>query len=170
MALCNEETDRLFVTPMGARYHSRAQMTALFLTIMFFFSALESAAQPSDFNVTCRGAADIRQILVVAPGNRGKACDVVYAKNRGATSSTPYFADSDVSFCFRKAAEMRDKLRAANYTCEGSGTGLSRSDVSVPSSSTRRVSDNRTAQAQDVTRERPQSAPRRHPTFRQSIR
>lgn len=73
------------------------------------------------FDVSCRGAEDIRQILVVAPGEVGAACDVIYTRDRGLTATTPYYANSDVNFCINKAVGLRDKLRSANYECSGVG-------------------------------------------------
>lgn len=83
-----------------------------------------STAFGQSFDVTCTSPADIRQILVVSPGVKGAACDVVYSRDRGVNSSTPYYANSDASYCLRKATEMRERLRKANYTCQGIGAEL----------------------------------------------
>lgn len=99
-------------------------------------------AQPQAFDITCHSNSDIRQILVVAPGQVGKACDVLYARDRGLTTSTPYHANGDLNFCYEKAASLRDKLIASNYRCEGAGTSYRVSNTQ------RRVITQQTAPAQ----------------------
>ena len=86
--------------------------------------ALMATANPAlaqKFDVTCTSPADTRQILVLTPGQQGKACDVLYTKNRGRTSSTPYFANSDSAYCLKKASELQAKLLQSNYSCTGIG-------------------------------------------------
>jgi len=68
----------------------------------------------------------------VAPGRRGKACDVVYSRNNGNTTSTPYYADSDLNFCFEKAKDLRSKLSASNYGCVGETLGGAASAEPAP--------------------------------------
>ncbi len=82
--------------------------------------AVMAQGAPS-FDLSCRGGGDVRQILVVAPGEKGAACDVIYTRDRGLTSTTPYYANSDINFCFDKAALIRDKLKSSNYECSGAG-------------------------------------------------
>ncbi|MEL6791113.1 MAG: DUF4440 domain-containing protein [Pseudomonadota bacterium] len=81
-------------------------------------------ALAQSFDVTCTSPDDVRQIIVVAPGQTGKACDVQYTKNRGRTVSTPYFANSDQGYCLEKAALIQSKLTASNYQCAGAGSDL----------------------------------------------
>ena len=105
-----------------------------FAAIMIGALTISSAgyAQGPSFDVSCRSSDDIRQILVVSPGERGQACDVIYTRDYGASVSTPYYANSDVSFCVDKAVGLRDKLRSANYECSGRGNQLASRPTEQP--------------------------------------
>lgn len=101
------------------------------------------------FDVTCTSPDDVRQIIVVAPGQTGKACDVQYTKNRGRTVSTPYFANSDRGYCLEKAALIQSKLTASRYTCAGVGSDARPAVVAqaAPQSATQKTTATAPAQA-----------------------
>lgn len=105
------------------RKNNHPQVSVLLASSCVLFT-LGVPATAQDFDVTCTSPADTRQILVLAPGQRGKACDVLYTKNRGRTSSTPYFANSDRDYCIKKAAELQAKLVQSSYSCTGIGADI----------------------------------------------
>ncbi len=104
--------------------------TTLVPMIIAFGAGSSALAQQPQFDVTCEGVNDVRQVLVVTPGIKGKACDVIYTRNSGLKVSTPYFANTDLNYCLNKAASLRDKLKSSNYSCLGAGHDYRASDQS----------------------------------------
>jgi ketosteroid isomerase-like protein len=77
----------------------------------------QTAAAQSPQAETCRKGDDERLIRVLAPGNVGAACDVVYVRNGGANVAVPYNANVDKDYCRARAAEIAANLIAEGFTC-----------------------------------------------------
>lgn len=79
--------------------------------------AAQMAAAQTPPAETCRKGADERVIQVLAPGNVGAACDVVYVRDGGANVAVPYNANVDKDYCRARAAEIAAGLTADGFVC-----------------------------------------------------
>lgn len=120
-------------------------------------------AQGPSYDVSCRNGDEIRQILIVSPGERGLACDVIYTKDRGQTVTTPFYANSEVGFCRDKAVEIKERLESASYQCSGVGIRLKASlrepVAEAAPTPQNRLNTSENAPSQKVTASTQESAP-----------
>ena len=77
--------------------------------------SMEGRAAPAQ---VCKKGGDVRTLEVLTPGVKGKACDLRYTYNSGATVKTPYHANADAGFCTEKEKALRAQLIQSGYTCE----------------------------------------------------
>ena len=66
---------------------------------------------------TCTRDGDVRVLEIVTPGVVGKACDLRYTTNNGATVRTPYHANNNAGFCAEKSRTLLDELSRTGYSC-----------------------------------------------------
>lgn len=81
------------------------------------FASMGAAAETPRAE-TCRKGDDVRRIEVVAPGNVGLACDVVYSRDGGLNVAVPYNANVDRDFCRARAAELAANLMSEGFSCQ----------------------------------------------------
>ena len=65
----------------------------------------------------CTKGGDTRTLEVLTPGVVGKACDLRYTYNNGATVKTPYHANNSQGFCAQKAQTLLADLQRDGFSC-----------------------------------------------------
>ena len=118
------------------------------LTISLFASVGTAHAEAQ----LCEKGGDVRTLEVLKPGVVGKACDLRYTYNNGATVKTPYHANNSVGFCGQKAETLLAELRQSGFTCNEVATTVTAS-VAEPAPSATPSADAAVAQALETVPE-----------------
>jgi len=80
----------------------------------------------------CSKGGDTRKLEVLTPGVVGKACDLRYTYNNGATIKTPYHANNSVGFCAQKAQTLLTELQQDGFSCGAGAVTVTASAVAEP--------------------------------------
>ncbi|MEL7486417.1 MAG: hypothetical protein AAGJ87_04260, partial [Pseudomonadota bacterium] len=93
-------------------------------------AATQAAAQ----TITCTRGDDVRLLEVLTPGAVGKACDLRYTTNNGATVRTPYHANNNAGYCAEQSKTILAELSGSGYACVSGATAAVDAAASVASS------------------------------------
>ena len=73
-------------------------------------------------SIVCMRGDQIRLFEVVRPGEIGRACDLKQTFVNSSAERTPYHANSDPTYCGRKALEMASNLEGKGFQCSLAAT------------------------------------------------